>query len=783
MDHRASITPTIGAVTIDPYPHTVSPGPWTIVRTLLHSPHATDRRQAVHSILHLIAAHGWRGIPPLTDEDIHSLWSTLITDLLLPADYEWSSVWMGMIRLVGVSGSADRVAWLWEHIKTHVSHHQSVSAVETALRWRIPIWMAPDGLIALHHALLVEPDNRRCHILWSLRTTLWEWITHPEPEIRTRMDVLLTEVLLQVIPHDPMNIAIWIDTIGVILSTNPTLATTIPSLIDTIASVCPLSHSGIANAVLTVFATLRPFDHPRFRPTIDTILRTVEDGGVCVRAAALLMDALIASRDLTAMYQVIEHAWKTVTGPDPLPGTSGAIAILRTALYREYSAPMIASYLRNLSIDSPALPAILTGIETLSPTVLSTIDSISLALFLLKTPERDRGITMLIRLWGRGCDAAMMSIIPGNTSLSGTDRITILRAALCHPQVGAAAAHHIMALDPHNAARHLLTGITDYYHPKNRLPSGILPMVMQACRDLPHTVSATVMQALWNTDPQAALEIIEHMVECGTVEMDVIKSVRFGWYSGDPHRIGSLLKRVIQQYGTSDAWGIMRAVVTTVLDGIGVGTSTVVLDVWHHMVRAVPPYRLAMIADMCAYHSDIWNRGSIPDVITMLHRLVPSRTSEIDADTHALMTTAILRSLGHGWGHGNDAAILEMVDTIVTDTIRHAIDQSHRDSKLVALMQVLRFGWGRGMDHAIGVRLQTILAWLDATMERWDETGIGAAAMDALTAGGGDPSLGWIDAHDGVPIDPATLKRARQAFACWLASTRPPTESSGHRTQ
>jgi hypothetical protein len=466
--------------------------------------------------------------------------------------------------------------------------------------------------------------------------------------------------------------------------------------------------------------------------------------------------------------------------------------MMSAAMRMEETATVLLPYLHRLFItDAPrsfdrsaylwelartSYPMVLVGeMCTIADRILRDRDNVSLA------------VITLSRAWDRGSIFHQRII---DIVLAHVHRDSLVRALITIMQPGVYSYTHgkqvvdlITTLDPPWAKGIILGAIGKYYRPGRPIPKDIQPVVLQACLDTPDAVDDTVLFALWESDPSAAVRVATTLLANGS-PWPVARSVQKAWKHGCDDQIAVLVDRMRRywqgKYGIDDEReedeAMIRVITTGIWNGVGVGDPRAVVHVWQRFLASVPPSRLREVVDHLdrTASRDLWAHGDPVTGITMLQTLY-ARSTDTDVEPSTMVSTvrSIFHALSYGWGKEADWPVWAMLDTTLHHAMQSGLSYVDLRDVLVAGMQAMRHGWGRGLDRHIGTRLLTIMAWLDREERGWEQTPIGAAVMDVFRAGGYDPS-GMIvtdGRFGGRSVDRQVLIQARNALARQLGLT------------
>ena len=787
-------------IPVVPYGHedgsTVPPSHWTVIQYLLHTSDPTNRRQAVQSIFHLIESHGRLQIPSLTDADIRALWTSIL-DMIppqsrarLPSPNIPESLWRDMLTLLFIHASESTRSWLWERFRS--SQIKSGGSTETvvlvAMRWGIPMWVFPNGIALVHDAIRIDPLSGFVALTGMIRF----WAQDPDlARSDTLHSLLAVGVSTAVQVYDPVSDTddrrslVWLSHIAWIaenqnlLRLNPSFFHTIPGLAESIFAFCtvyPSEDSTIAKQAFTILESIRPFDHPLFRSTLDTVLRTVTTTERCIRATTLLMDSYRRAADLPMIHSMIEWARNLLTDPDaPMAHTTWAITVFRFMMTWEDFAPAVIPIVRTI-IHHPNTPYVIVAGLAETPYAASITGSmIDLAVHTLGTRYPHLATTILSAAWGKGYDAYLIHTIhtERHSTLVSVDLIEVLQHGLYSSHVGTDVVDLINDIAHDRATSCILSGISKHHCPGRPIPPAILPMIIHACHESPQDVTPRLLDAIWDTSPHSAVSVIRSLLRHDADNKRwvlAIRSLRNGWRIEHGEIISSilsLLESAVLHYVTMDNHAMDHSVTTTlvseiadtILDGVANRMSITdrgtVLRIWYHMLQQGSLWHLRTMASCVHRRVDIWERGDPAVAIEMVEALYAQCIARNDADTMLTGTTGILENLTYGWGRGVDSRILGLVDVIVHQITQGPPSDPYTMTIVIHLVRLLRYGWGRGFDRTIGSYLNTILTWFHRTFPRWYKTSLGPPMMLALTAGGGDPSRSTMPIPTKVHSSPA----------------------------
>jgi hypothetical protein len=601
----------------------------------------------------------------------------------------------------------------------------------------------------------------------------------------TALRTFLTEVLVQTRPTNPTTDewTIWYHVSTYLARIDPTSYSAYSPIAQSILRAdCPYEEF---HSVLTYLDIARPFANPWFYVTIESILRRCES--LCHQAAGLLLEAICHFPDPTPMRHVIDHAGQVIlnrsseTGDTETIERAGAIAILQTAMRYERAVPFLRPYLAALRED-PNIARDSVRFLATAPYHPNLADEvIALACTALGTPDHSYAITVLRRAWGTVHDESIITLVrrhadrfqPVNGAENDriADILEVLAPGLYHPQFGEAIVAQITELvanasDDYDAAVSIILGVASNYRPGRTIPPAVFPSVIQACLRRPEKVPPPIIQAIWDIDPVAVVDVIDAIVHHPHPPIDTIRSLGILWGKGNDALVAMLIRKIIHDHEVlNHRLAIGTALTKAILDGIGrTDTDTdTIMTVWYDLIAQNQPYHLGDLIDTVIRrfrNIPPHCHAPFPAIIqTVYHRCRTAHT----ADTSEL-TPKLLASLALGWGRGDDRAILNLLDTFLHDTIYHDPPNQHTTDLIIGALYTLRFGWGLGLDRAIATRLRNLMAWLDTTIPHWHSTTIGTASVLAMTAGGGDPTFTDPFQLPDLVVDRDTIILARNAL-------------------
>jgi hypothetical protein len=729
----------------------------------IQSSNVDDRQSAVHGLLELIRFHGPQGIPPLTDAQIAHMWDTLQQ---LPAHDPISKPdrWI-LAALLTIHASDAQRRVLWDSIRERYSSESD--AVIAALRSGIPLWMVPGGIEAVRSACVNHPDT------YSAVDELLDMLP---PDIPIDTHRLLTEILLPPIPDKiPGYIRrARINAVQHIIDREPNVVAQHPALDDMILSACRCADTATP-AALDVVAAIRPFNHPEFASIMNHLVFTSADGMVCSQAARMLTEYLIQTNDLDQIHTVIDTAWNIATNPKlSWPSRAGAETMVEAILGSDRYAPVLRAYLRQVEPSSVPMSLVRRLLGAPQHGGI-TEELIHIARWALTNRDtRGAAIAFFRRAWGRGYDRDIVETLEtfAASDLRRDDIAEGLAPGLYDPIYGPQIVRVITAMDPDRSAHHLLRAVAQARRSGEALPEEVLHAVVAACREEPSSILPGVLDAVWDTDPAAAMSLLTTIVardDVGdTAHMQAIRSVSAGWGRGVDDSMTTLIASLLQNQTVMKTSWMAQELALSVIDGIGVGDSRCVRDSWQQIVRRVPPLTLPDIAQKISFFPHIWERGHSQDVLSMHQDLYGAYRSAQTGNLSTLIIAPILQSVRYGWGQGVDSDIRFLLNDMLHHIMREAPPTEYGAVTTARqFLRTLRFGWGHGDDRAIAEMIQTVLTWLDQTYPRWDESVTSLptvrSAMLAMIAGGGDPTC--VPSIDGpnetLPVSGATFRKLR----------------------
>ncbi len=765
---------------------------WDVLRTLLHAPSPATRYNAVKILLEMIDAADFQPLPlPLTDTDIAHIWHILLLTIGRPSPSWWkdahSEQQRALLTMLFLQASNERRQWMWATAQAQCASPNGTPAdtVTTLLRWNFPLWMIPNSMTIMEHALTTNSRETMSALLGALH--FWFHPVPPPPPMATALQTFLTEVLVQTRPTNPITCVVewstWIHVSTYLARIDPTCYSAYSPIAQSIFTIGSDGPYYAIHGVLTYLDTARPFANPWFYVTIESILRRCD--AFCHQAAGLLLDAICHLPDPAPMRHIIDHAGQVIlnrsseTGDTEAIGRAGAIAILQTAMRYERAIPFLRPYLAALREDPNIARDSVRFLATAPYHPNLTDEVIALACTALGTPDHPYAITILRRAWGTIHDESIITLVRRHADrfqpVNGAedDRIAyiheVLGPGLYHPQFGEAIVAQITDLesnapDHYNAAEYLILGVASNYRPGQPIPPAVFPSVIQACRSRPERVPPVIIRAIWDTDPDAVADVIEAIVQHAPV--DTIATLGTLWGKGNDALVAGLIRQIIHDHNALNHRRVIGTALTkAILEGIGrpdTDTDTI-MTVWYDLIAQNQPYHLGDLIDTVIRrfrNIPPHRHAPFPAIIqTVYHRCRTAHT----ADTSELMPK-LLAGLSLGWRRGDDRAILNLLDTFLHDTIYYDPPHRHTTDIIIGALYTLRFGWGRGLDRAIAIRLRDLMAWLDTTIPYWHTTDIGKASMLAITAGGGDPTFSDPFQLPDLFVDRNTIILARDAL-------------------
>ena len=750
---------------------------WDVLRTLLHAPSPDTRYNAVKILLEMIEAADYQPLPlPLTDTDIAHVWHILLLTIGRPSPSWWKDAHpkqqRALLTMLFLQASNERRQWMWATAQAQCAsppygNGTLAATVATLLKWNFPLWMIPNSMTIMEHALTTNSWGTMSALLGTLR--FWFHPVPPPPPMATALQTFLTEVLVQTRPTNSITCVVewsaWIHVSTYLASIDPTCCSAYSPIAQSIFTIGTDGPYEVIHGVLTYLDTARPFANPWFYLTIESILRRCES--FSHQAAGLLLDAICHFPDPTPMRRIIDHAGQVIlnrsseTGDTETIGRDGAIAILQTAMRYERAVPFLRPYLAALRGDPTFTRESVRFLATAPYHPDLADEVIALACTALGTPDHPYAITILRRAWGTVHDESIINLVRHHADrfqpVNGTDDdriahiLEVLSPGLYHPQFGEAIVAQITNLvanasDQYDAAESLILGMASNRRSGRPIPPSVLPSVIQACRIRPERVPAGIIRVIWDTDPEAVTDVIEAIVHHPYPPIDPIRELGTLWGQGNDALVAWLIRKIIHDHETLNRCRYIGTALTkAILDGIGrpnTDTDTI-MTVWYDLIAQNQPYHLGDLIDTVIRrfrNIPPHCHAPFPAIIqTVYHRCRTAHT----ADTSELMPK-LFASLALGWGRGDDRAILNILDTFLHDTIYHDPPNQHTTDTtdlIMGALYTIRFGWGFGLDRAIATRLRDLMAWLDTTIPHWHTTTIGTATMLAMTAGGGHPTF------------------------------------------
>ena len=744
---------------------TVSEVTWENLYRLLHSPTDDVQEVALLVLAHLLHVRGRQCILNLTDTDIMCLWQSVLSMAECPSPSHDA-----LIRGVSVEAAVRHVThmfvhcaspyvleWMWNSIMARTesspmtTNDRYFAAVSLAVRCAFPLWMIPNGMTvlkhAIHHASIRNPES----VMSLVYDIVSLWVTHPDHSgYRVQMADLATSVLVPLTPDTPEPLRLWLKAVESILRINPDWFTNVPQIADTIFAACTSEHIDVVQAALDVLQTVAPYAHPRFRSTMEAVIRQKvwqrEHIAICKRATALLLESMSHTHDYDGMYHLIVSACRDITHSDvEMPDRFIAVEIVHAAMQRQDCLPAIQVFLRSLH-DKPeyvcfVVDTIVELLKTSSYAPALTKDMIELAKALIHTPYLSHGASILRHAWGRGYDD---QIFQAALSIGYRDkRIQALQPGLYSPCYAAPVADHIHIIDPDRSDGNILNGIDEFARRRQTIPLSVVPTVWQACRRIIAAypsfppIPSSVLNMLWHTDPQVSLALLSQIITHQTLRDEAV------------HRV-----------------------IEALCSGVGYGDPESILYLWDHLIRRSTNNVSFKAAIILSQQRDMWHRGSpyvpLAMIRTLYHRVRALFPKQDTPNAIARM----MESLVHGWGAGVDMEILECLDTVISDLMAYPqYDTLAHYHPVCEIMQVLRYGWGRGIDHVIGTRLLWLVRWMDRLErqgEYWWPVTIGPYLLLAITDGGGR----MIRREYSDVCEPAVIHDARQMLKTVLQEAR-----------
>jgi len=787
ISHPDSIGSSFELPELSPGAHVVHPIPRAVLEHILRDP-ATDRHRwhAVRALVMIL--HDRRCLPRLTDDDIRTIWQVLLPrfptpdhpprtidlpSVIFPSSIEipgrdiWRLVWQ-----IGSQASLQCQQWMWETFRARFPDDPARPgpAVWWALCWGIPLWSFPDGIDAITAAFR---SNAHATLI-AFSKLLRQEIGTDEPTARDGIRTILTigyRVLTEVvgpIDHGSDQWVGWMTAVRHALRIDPNLLFTIPWMADAVFTACLTSSVALSGEALSVITTTRLVDHPRFIPTMMTVWNHCQSRTLANRAGELFLTSQIQTFDPMILRTMIETMIQIITGRHPtFPYQPWVVTVMQHVLQSDIASLVVTpAHLRTLLTNESVAKSIGDDVadDRYPAAVVYALWTALESMEELPDPHVVRSITSAA--WNYGYGEAILHWCTSDalTSMPPSDRVAIIRPGVSIPSVASRVIALIDALDAPSADYHILTGIASHADPQRPIPPAVLSRVVMACRHMPESVSPAVLKAIWHTDPQAAIEIIEsNILSDSLVVQDwTIRSLGDGWGRGHDTAIADLIFKAVQHRKEYRYLDPTIGVVKALLDGVAVGDSLEIITTWKSIIPIMirTPRHLVKLADDLLLHPDVWNRGD-PLTVTMLLYHLYSQSTAVTKTIQTKIITRILSMLSYGWGTRNDGGIGTFLDRMIDDTIRGT--RPSDPSVLAQYARVLRSGWGYDTDSAIGTRLLTLMAWLDRTMERWYEHDIGSIFLQAMMRGGvGEKRVGMDDRG---PCDRAVLAHARMVLA------------------
>jgi len=725
----------------------VSSATWDILRRMLYSPNTIVQGEAVSILAYLIDHHGWQCVPNLTDADIMHLWPIVLSMM----DQAPQGPSIGGLSVETVIGTLTDVftrcasprvrEWMWDRLMDYSEQSPKtkedpyIAAVSRAVRCAFPLWMIPNGMTMLTHTIRHAPlrGRERMQFVYDA-VTLWT-SRSSDPAHPQQMSILLTDVLIPEMPKSLSNLSpqaaerwwLWIRAVEQIIRIEPDLFTKVPRVANTMFAACTTGHTVVVRAALDVLRTVAPYEHPRFRSTMEAVIRQTQNANVRKRAIALLFESLHRTRDDDGMSRLIMSACRVLIDHDQESlDYFRAVDIVQEAMQRIECLPVMREALRVLR-DNPSLShEVMEWLVTIPYVPELTEEMIGFAEALLKTDRADYGAAILSRAWGRGYDDQIVRIA---SSIRHPDRqIRSLLPGLYSPSYAVSVVQRMRSLDPKQAAWNILRGVADGNVMNRPIPHAIVPDIQQAWDELDRhsAFPSSVLDPLWETEPQVAATMLARIMTRGPVRSDTAKLV---------------------------IEGLCR--------GIGSGNPTTILYLWEHLVRQSTVQVLQQAAGYLAQQPDVWHRGVsfVPLAMAQTLYLRSEKKSLLDPTVPPIIAS-IVASLGYGWGTGVDTKILGLLDTVMSYVMTYPrYDVLAHPEPIHEMVRVLRSGWGRGFDDAIATRLLRVMEWMDQRNPSWGSTPMGLSVLLAMTDGGGQPTRASADEPYTVPSTVLTFAR------------------------
>jgi hypothetical protein len=635
----------------------------------------------------------------------------------------------------------------------------------------MPLWTLPEGMIIISSAVRRDPQI----VDGPLWTAVEHWCDAPDPTMTTTLRVLTTEVIIPAMRRsDRLPTVALVRLLGAILRSHPDLFFDIPMVAKTICSACTGPAPEPAAIALDILATIRPFFHPAFQPTMETVVRQTTDAHIRHRASTLLLMAFRDHPRPSTLRQLIATAVHQIGNPtERMPIRMGAAAIVRAAMQWEETVPEVLPYLRTI-VTNPDIPLpILVTLGWSAYHPACTTDMITLANRLIPFYHWSLVVHIFRRAWGNGCDDLVYTVAA--TNLRSGPRVWALQGGLYSPTHGGQVATCIIKEYPDHANECIIDGILETYRPHRPIPPDVVPSVVQALHD-PLIIARDVnridhaLRALADTDLHAAISVIHGLAvrDDPQARLLAIRLVRYTWGQSHDRVVADLIRLLMHD----PVVPVIRPLTEAILSGIErISTHAVsrevLTDVFQAMVDRVPGEGLIdIVHTIVARRGSVWTGGESPVIVECLTTLWSRCLSGGDATIRYSVVRLILTGLRYGWGMTHPTTIFSLLDRIM-DSIRTQT-QVHRRTHTVirAIACVLRAGWGHGADNAIAHRFHDIMVWLDTHIPDWEQTTIGTTMLLAIIAGGGHP------AH--CPPDQNTkgirfaIRQARMQIGRWV---------------
>jgi hypothetical protein len=741
----------------------------------LHSPHASDYHHAVYGIIRLINDYRWIRFPHMADDDIRRLWTVMCA---MP---EWEEMFSVIMFSIFIHATDDLRRWMWE--QWCVSYGEaSASAVVPALIRGIPLWVLPQGISIITDALRSDPIAT----MKAICDLLDRWADVSDPVIRHDLSAFLSAWITAQSPVSSdayTDRRVWIALVQHAIRLDPTLGTRIPGLIDAILTAGTDLDDVVSQTALNILTMVRPFDHPRFRSTMDGILQMLHSPGTRAYsiAASLLIDSVCEQSDIATLQTIMTSVWKDATdSSDPWTEWNyGTLALFGVSLKRDI--PGLVPNLRLFLRPSTVVPRrrLIFAFRGTDPFGWSvTREMIDIAADAFRRGDWKSAVDILVHAWGKGYDDQIVHVLQSyaRNIADGHLRNTVLAPGLFLPQTAQQVIDLMTAIAPDTVAQDVIDAIRRWdrwEREGRRLAPEVLPIVIRWCLDHPNDVSRRELRILWTTDPSSALAVGGQLLQSSSrrARRVVVVGMANWWQDGGGDQVIALLRQHLDRILKDvDCWEMVDSMMDMLRNVVGFGEPDTILTIWRQLVWSVPSDHLKTIASRMFHHRQIWERGDPMTAIAMLIGLYDRGISEsaggrMPIESMKPFLSHLIRSMGYGWGCGADTELLSALEGVVYETMNREMPIIAMRTIIASAFRVAQMGWGRGLDHRIGTMLLRVMDWMDHHDPRWYQTFVGDVAMMTLTSVETDPTRPPGYSFDDHGVSRRTITRARTALA------------------